>query len=321
MLQYRYVINRLFYLIPVLIIMSIIVFASLHLMPGDAADLMLGQQATAEEKATLYKKLGLDRPLIYQYLSWAADVIRGDFGNSLVTNQSVLATILERLPASMLLGSAAGLISITIGLLMGIIAAVNRGTLKDLVVLISALMGVSVPIFWLGVFLIMIFSLRLSIFPSIGHVSLLENFGEGLRHLALPAITLGANMAGAMTRVTRSEMIEQLSKEYVTTAWAKGLSGKVVVCKHALRNALIPVVTLTGIQLGAMMGGTVVVETIFGWPGVGSLLMDAILGRDFVMAQGTVLFIAGIFVLVNLLVDITYTLLDPQIVLGGGERR
>jgi peptide/nickel transport system permease protein len=165
MLHYRYIINRLLYLIPVLILMSIIVFASLHLMPGDAADLMLGQQATPEEKATLYRKLGLDRPLVYQYLSWAGDVIRGDFGNSLVTNQPVLSTILERLPASMLLGSVGALISVTIGLLMGIIASVNRGSLKDLLVLVSALLGVSVPIFWLGVFLIMVFSLRLSLFP------------------------------------------------------------------------------------------------------------------------------------------------------------
>ncbi len=316
MLNYRYLIHRLFYLIPVLFMMSIIVFASLHLMPGDAADLMLGQQATAQEKINLYRKLGLDRPLVYQYLNWAGGVLKGDFGNSLVTSQPVLPTILERLPASMLLGSAAALLSMIIGVAVGILAAVNRGSLKDLFALILALLGVSVPIFWLGVLLIMIFSLRLNLFPSIGHVSLFTDIGEGLRHLALPALTLGTNMAGSMARVTRSEMIEQLNKEYVTTAWAKGLPDKIVICKHALRNALIPVVTLTGIQLGAMMGGTVVVETIFGWPGVGSLLMDAILGRDFVLAQGTVLFIAGIFVVVNLMVDITYTLLDPQISLG-----
>ena len=180
-------------------------------------------------------------------------------------------------------------------------------------VLILSLLGVSVPIFWLGIILVLFFSIQLPLFPSIGYVDLSKDFFKGLHHLVLPSITLAANMAGAVTRLTRTEMIEQLSKDYVTTAWAKGLPRRSILYKHALKNALIPVVTLTGLQLGAQIGGALVVETIFGWPGVGNLLMYSILARDYVMAQGIILFLAFTFTLVNLLVDISYTFLNPQI--------
>jgi peptide/nickel transport system permease protein len=311
-----YILRRLAYLIPVLFFMSIIIFSFLHLIPGDPVDFMLGETATGEQRVTLRAELGLDRPVLFQYLSWIKKLLEGDLGKSIITGQPVLTTILERLPASILLATTAALLSSFIALFLGIIAGTNRGSFKDITVLVLALLWVSIPIFWLGILMILAFSIHLQIFPSIGYVSINSDFFKGLRYLFLPAITLGAQMTGSLTRVTRSEIIEQLSKEYVTTAWAKGLSRWVVFYKHALKNALIPVITLSGLQLGTMIGGSLVVETIFAWPGIGSQLMYSIFARDYIVVQGIILFLAGIFVLLNLLVDIVYTFLNPQIHLG-----
>ena len=313
----RYILHRLISLLPVLFFMSIITFSFLHLLPGDPVDLMLGETATGEQRATLFVELGLDRPLYIQYLSWIGNILRGDLGNSVITRKPVLDTILEKLPASLLLASTASFLALLAALVLGTLAAAHRGMLKDLSVLVLSLLGVSIPIFWLGIILVLFFSIQIPLFPSIGYVDLSKDFLKGLHHLVLPSITLAANMAGAVTRLTRTEMIEQLSKDYVTTAWAKGLPRRSVLYKHALKNALIPVVTLTGLQLGYQIGGALVVETIFGWPGVGSLLMYSILARDYVMAQGIILFLAFTFTLVNLLVDISYTFLNPQIRLSG----
>jgi peptide/nickel transport system permease protein len=312
----RYILHRVIYLLPVLFFMSIIIFSFLHLIPGDPVDFMLGETGTGEQRVTLRSELGLDRPILVQYLTWAEKMLKGDLGTSIITRQPVLSTILEKLPASLLLASTSACLSFLMALLLGTIAGANRGSFKDLSVLVVALLWVSVPIFWLGILLILAFSIYFPLFPSIGYTNIFHDFWGGLHHLFLPAVTLGAQMTGAVTRVTRSEMIEQLSKDYVTTAWAKGLARRAIFYRHALKNALIPVVTLTGLQLGSMIGGSLVVETIFAWPGVGSLLMYSIFARDYVMVQGTILFIAGIFVLINLLVDISYTFLNPQISLG-----
>jgi peptide/nickel transport system permease protein len=296
--------------------MSIIVFSFVHLIPGDPMDFMLGETATGEQRANLYLEMGLDRPILFQYLVWAGKVLKGDLGKSIITRQPVLSTIFEKLPASILLASTAALVSFCIAIFLGTIASTNRDSFKDLFVLILGLLGISIPVFWLAIILILIFSLYIPLFPSIGYVNIFDDFFKGLQHLFLPAVSMGAYMAGSVMRVTRSEMIEQLSKDYVTTAWAKGLSRRAVFYKHALKNALIPVVTLTGLQLGYMIGTAVVLETIFAWPGVGSLLMRSIFARDYPMIQGTILFIAIIFVIINLLVDISYTFLNPQIRLG-----
>jgi ABC-type dipeptide/oligopeptide/nickel transport system permease component len=307
------------YLIPVLFFVSVVVFSFMHLIPGDPVDYMLGFESTPETRAALRSELGLDKNIVIQYLSWSGKLLKGDFSKSVVSRKPVLSTILEKLPASILLSIAATLISVWIALFAGTIAGSRRGSPIDFLVLILALLWVSIPSFWLGILLIMIFSLVFPIFPSIGYVNLFTDFVRSLHHLILPAFTLGATMAGAVTRMTRSEIIEQLSKDFVTTAWAKGLSRRVVIYKHVLKNALVPVVTFTGLQLGTLLGGTVVVEEIFAWPGIGRLVVQSIHARDYPMVQGIVLFIAVIFILVNLFVDISYAFLNPQIRLGSKD--
>ena len=314
----RYIINRILYLIPVLFFMSVIVFLFIHLIPGDPVDYILGLQSTPEARAALRKELGLDRNIVVQYIAWASKIIVGDFGKSVVSNKPVLESILEKFPATIMLTIAATLISLAIAIFAGVFAAVNKGTWKDMGVLLLSMLWVSIPSFWLGIMLILLFSLEFPLFPSIGYESIFVDFGKSMHHLALPSVTLGAVLAGAITRMTRSEMIDQLGKDYITTAWAKGLSKGEVVYRHALRNSLITVVTFTGLQLGTLLGGTVVVEQIFAWPGLGRLVIQSIFARDYPMVQGIVLFLSAIFVFVNLLVDISYTFLNPQIKL---ERR
>lgn len=312
----RYILNRIAYLIPVLLFMSIIVFFLLHLIPGDPVDFILGMDAPEDVKVALRTELGLDRNLVIQYLIWIGKVIRGDLGLSVITQQPVLKTIIEKLPATAILAVSATSISFTIALFLGTVAGANRGSLKDMMVLIVALLWVSIPTFWLGIMLIIVFSIHIPIFPAFGYVSPLHSFTGSLSHLFLPAITLGAVMAGGIARLSRSEMIEELSKDYITTAWAKGLSRPVVIYKHALKNSMIPVVTFTAVQLGSLLGGAIVTEQVFAWPGVGRLAVQAILARDYPVVQGIVLVVAVIFVLTNLLVDISYTLLNPQIRYG-----
>jgi ABC-type dipeptide/oligopeptide/nickel transport system permease component len=261
----------------------------------------------------LTEELGLNRNILVQYLSWIGKILRGDFGKSIISQKPVLPSILLKLPATITLALSATVVAFFVALVVGTVAGASRGSFKDLSVLTMALLWVSIPSFWLGIMLILTFCIYVPIFPSIGYVNVFSDFTGGLRHLVLPAITLGTVMAGGVARMTRSEMIEQLSKDYVTTARAKGLSRRIVIYKHALKNALIPVFTVTGVQLGHLLGGAVVTEQIFAWPGVGRLAVAAIFGRDYPMVQGIVLFVALIFVGVNLLVDISYTILNPQI--------
>ncbi len=312
----RYIFSRIIYLIPVMFFMSVVVFLFIHLIPGDPVDTILGLEATPESRAELRSELGLDRNIASQYLIWAKKMITGDFGRSLVSERPVLDTILEKFPATILLALAATLISLLIAIPVGAIAAANKGSWKDLGMLGMSLLWVSIPSFWLGIMLILVFSVKVPLFPAIGYEPMFVDFLAAMHHLALPAITLGCTLAGAVARMTRSEMIEQLSKDYIITAWAKGMSRKVIIYRHALRNSLITVVTFTGLQLGTLLGGTVVVEQIFAWPGLGRLVIQSIFARDYPMVQGVVLFLAFTFVFVNLLVDISYTLLNPQIRMG-----
>jgi ABC-type dipeptide/oligopeptide/nickel transport system permease component len=311
--MFKYIAQRLIALIPVLFIISVVVFMFIHLIPGDAVDYILGVESTPEARVALRAELGLDRNIVVQYLSWGKKIIVGDFGKSVINQKPVLGIILEKFPATILLAFSAILIAVLIAITAGTIAAANRESWKDLSVLLFSLVGVSIPSFCLGILLILFFSIQFPIFPSIGYESPLVDFWKSMHFLCLPAITLGAVLAGSITRMTRSEMVEQLSKDYITTASAKGMSRAVVVYKHALRNSLLTVVTFTGLELGSLLGGTVVVESIFAWPGIGRLVINSIFSRDYPMVQGIVLFMAFNFVLLNLLVDISYTFLNPQI--------
>jgi ABC-type dipeptide/oligopeptide/nickel transport system permease component len=315
----KYILNRIIYLLPVLFIMSVVVFSFIHLIPGDPVDAILGLNASDEARAEVRKSLGLDRNIVVQYLSWIGGVVSGDFGESVVTGEPVLKLILEKLPATLLLAVASILVSVFIAIFAGTIAAERKGTWTDMGILILALAGISVPVFWIGILAVLVFAVTWPIFPAIGYVSPLEDPIAALRHLTLPALCMGAALAGAIARMTRSEMIEQLGKDYIVTARAKGLSPGEVTYRHALRNSLITVVTFTGLEFGTLLGGAIIVETIFAWPGLGRTVIQAIFSRDYPMVQGIVLFLAFFFVFVNLLVDISYTFLNPQIRLDNGK--
>lgn len=317
----RYILNRITYLIPTVILVSMIVFSLMHLIPGDPADAMLGREASEEQKAALRAELGLDQSVPLQYLGWVWGLLRGDFGTSMVYKKPVLELILQKLPPTFLLAVSSVLLSSLIGLVIGTIAGSRQGSVVDISALTAALFWVSIPTFWLGILMVLVFSIYIPIFPSMGYASITENFLECLRFQALPTLTLSAVMLGGVTRVCRSEMIEQLNREYVVTAWAKGMPRRRIVYRHALKNAFIPLMTYIGLQLGYLMGGAVVVESIFSWPGVGRLMMNAIFQRDYPMVQGIVLILAFIFIFVNLLVDIGYSFFNPQIRLGGDRER
>jgi peptide/nickel transport system permease protein len=315
----KYIISRIINLIPVLFFMSIIVFLMMHLIPGDPVVAMLGIEATEAEIEMTRAELGFDKPIVIQYFVWISKVIRGDFGESVITGYPVLNSIIERFPATLLLASAAIILSLLIAILLGTFAAANKGSFKDISVLILSMLGVSIPSFALGVILVQIFSIEFSVLPAIGYEPFFKNFPGSLRYLILPSLTLGAINAAAITRMTRAEMIEQLSKDYIITAKAKGLSRLTVIYKHAFRNSLITVVTYSGIQLGSLLGGTIIVEAIFTWPGIGFYVWEAIQAKDYPIVQGIVLLVSFSFVLINLLVDISYFYLNPQIRLKRSE--
>jgi len=315
----RYIASRIVQLIPVLAIMSVLVFLFIHLIPGDPVDAILGNEATEEAKTELRHRLGLDRPFVVQYFIWAGRVLTGDFGTSIVNGGPVLDTILQKAGVTIFLALGSVLVAVSIAMLGGTIAAARKGTWADMTVLALALVGVSIPSFWLAIMLMMQFAVSWQILPAIGYVPPTESFGEFVQHLALPVLTLGAIMAGALSRLTRSEMIDQLNQDYIRTARAKGLSHGAIVYKHALRNALIPVVTFAGLELGTVLGSAIVIERIFSLPGLGQLVVESIFLRDYPMIQGAILFLAAVFVFINLIVDISYTFLDPEIRLGSGD--
>lgn len=309
-----YLVRRSLTLLPILLLMSIIVFALIRMVPGDPIDVMYGSEGMDEaRRAALAKELGLDQPIFVQYIKWLWRAVRGDLGNSYRAGMPVLQLIAQRFPATLLLSFAALFLSLLIALPLGLIAAVKRNTGADLAAMIFAILGISMPNFWSGILLVLVFAIWLGWLPSIGYVSPFKDFFTSLRHLLLPAITLGWSLAGTTTRLARSSLLEELGKDYIRTARGKGLQERAVLLTHALRNALIPTVTMVGLQLGFLIGGTVVVETVFAWPGVGLLVVDSIFARDYPVVQGIVLVIAVLVVLINLLVDVIYTILDPRI--------
>ena len=305
--------RRLLATIPLLFLVSLVVFALVHALPGDPAVLFLGEEADPETLARFRVRLGLDRPLVAQYATWLARALRGDLGRSLRTNQPVAEAILERLPVTLELLAAALSVSLAIAIPMGVVSAVKRNSGLDLVSTLFALVGFAMPGFWLGIILIYVFALLLRWLPPSGWVPLPASVPQNLLSLVLPAFTLGTALAALVTRQLRSGMLEVLRQDYVRTAQAKGLSERQVVGKHALKNALISVVTVVGLQLGGLLGNTIITETLFALPGVGRLMIDAIFSRDFFVVQGVILFLAVGYVLSNLLVDVLYSYLDPRI--------
>ena len=306
-----YIIKRILLMILIIIAASIAVFSIMHLVPGDAADIIArqryGPEATDNTIDIIRQELGLDRPLHIQFFEWSGRLVQGDLGISYTSGKPVLDEITKRLPATMQLTLASMFISLVIAIPLGMASAIKHHTIIDDMSMFGALLGVSIPNFWLGLILIMFFSVNLGWLPVYGHGSFF--------HLILPSITLGTGLAAMTTRMMRSNMLEELEKDYIRTAEGKGL-GRLGISRHAAKNALIPVVTIIGLQLGGLVEGAVVVEVVFAWPGIGSLLVDSIFARDFPVLQGCILFIAAIYAGVNLIVDISYAFLDPGIQYG-----
>lgn len=301
----RYLIRRLLLTIPVMLGVATLVFALIHLVPGDPAQAMLGETAPQADVLKLRHSLGLDQPLLTQYGTFMLGLARGDLGTSFRYNAPVTAQIREKFPNTATLAVAAMCFAIIFAIPLGILAAVFRGTFIDHAAMTVALAGISMPNFWLGPLLAIMFAVRLGWLPVSGT--------GGLSHLILPAVTLGAALSAILARMTRASLLEELRELYVLAARARGLSGMRAVVKHAFRNSLIPIVTIIGLQFGAVLTGTIITETIFAWPGLGRLLIQAISFRDYPLVQGCILFISVTYVAMNLLTDLAYGFLDPRI--------
>jgi peptide/nickel transport system permease protein len=311
----RYILRRLVLMIPVALLVTIGVFALARISPVDPVLVFAGEERDPAMLEAIRHELGLDQPLPVQYVAWLSHAVQGDLGRSFQNRQRVTDAILERLPATIQLGVAALIISITLALVIGILSAVKRNSVVDLLSSSITLMGVSFPSFFLGIVLILLFSYVIPgrLFPPGGYIPLTQDFGEGMRRLVLPAVTLATASLALNLRQVRSSLLEVFGQEYVRTARAKGLRENAVIIRHALKNALIPVVTLVGIQIGAIIEGAVITETIFSWPGVGRLIVQAIPSHDYPVVQGVVLVSALSFMLSTLLVDVLYAWVDPRI--------
>lgn len=309
--MFRYVTGRLLGLLPVLLGVTVLVFVMLRIAPGDPLIALLGEDSRGISREALdemREQLGLTANPVSQYFSFLGGAIQGDLGTSVRTKQPVVREIATRLPATLLLAGSGIFISLTIGLTLGVLAAVYRRTIVDYLAIVVALAGVSIPVFWSGLMLMLFFALQLGWLPASG-------FGTW-RHLVLPAVAIGFASSAIIARVTRSSMIEVLRADYVRTARAKGVGETRINLRHALRNAMLPIVTVIGLQFGGLLGGSVLTETVFAWPGIGRLVVDSIRAQDAPLVQGTVLFIAVVFIVINLLVDVSYALLNPRIRYG-----
>lgn len=309
----RITLIRLVTVIPVLLGISVISFLVIRSIPGDVISSIMGQDfGDPEIEAEMRRYFGLDVPPHEQFIRWFGDLLRGDLGTSMRTGQPVLDEIMQRLPSTLLLAVSALLVAVLLSVPFGILSATRRNGVLDAVARVVSLIGLSVPNFWLGILLVYIFSVSLGWLPSQG-ANEEEGLLANLKYLILPAVTLGASLAAVNMRMTRSSMLEVLNQDYVRTARAKGLAERVVLGRHALRNSLIPVVTVLGIELGALLGGTVIIEQVFAWPGLGTMVIRGISQRDYPVVQGTLLFLAFFYVVVNFLVDLIYTYLDPRL--------
>jgi len=331
----HYIIKRLLNLLPVLLGITLLVFLFLHLIPGDPATVLLGERATPEQVETLRKQLGLNQPLPLQYLTFINNLFHLDFGTSIISGIPIIDEIKTRFPATFELSLAAMIVAVILGIPAGILAAVYKNRPADNLTMIGSLLGVSMPVYWLGLLLIYLFAITLNWFPPSGRISIeagltfqpitgfyildallkldVNLLKDVLSHLILPALTLGTIPLAILARMTRSSLLEVLSQDYIRTARAKGIPEHWVIIRHGLKNALLPVVTIIGLQFGTLLGGAILTETIFSWPGIGSWIYEGILARDYPVVQGGVVVVSVIFVLVNLVVDISYALFDPRI--------
>jgi peptide/nickel transport system permease protein len=301
----HYIKRRILTFIPVLIGVITIVFFLIHFIPGDPVILMLGENARPADIEELRHQLGLDMPILTQYFNFWKGIFRADLGTSIYHREKVLGLVVQRIPATALLGFSALLVSLIISLPLGIISALNQRKALDYFILFVSILGISMPVFWLGPLLIIVFSVKLKLLPVIGLSS--------WKHLILPSFTLGFGLAALTTRMIRASMIEVFSQDYIRTAYAKGLSKGKVIYRHALKNTLIPVITILGLQLGALLGGTIITEVVFSYPGIGRLLIFSILRRDYPMVQCAILIIAVLYLVINLLVDLIYAYVDPRV--------
>jgi peptide/nickel transport system permease protein len=309
----KYIAKRLWSLIPVMFVVATLVFFLVHLTPGDPASVILGPDAPQEAIAELRARLGLDKPLPVQFVRWFGRVLQGDLGESIFLRRPVTQAIAERLEPTLLLAGLATLFAVIIGIPAGVLAAVYRNTWLDRLFMSVAVFGVSMPNFWLALNLIFLFALTLALLPVSGYVPLGDDPLMTLRFMLLPAFSLGFPQSALIARMTRGSMLDVLSQDYVKTARAKGVSERLVIYKHALKNTMITVITVIGIVLAITLSGSVVIETVFGLPGVGRLIINSVLRRDYPVIQGTVLFIAASYVLVNLIIDVLYVYIDPRI--------
>lgn len=308
-----YIARRLLFMLPVALLVSFVTFMLIHLVPGDPARVLLGEEATPQTVAALRQQLGLDRPLGVQYVLWLWQAMHGNLGESIQLQQPVIQAIIQRLPVTVELGVASLIFSIALAVPLGVVAATNRNGRLDWLVNVTSLMGTAIPSFVLGLLLILVFAVFFRIFPPGGYVPLSEDPLANLRDLVLPTIALGTGAVAVNLRQVRTSMLEVLNEDYVRTAWAKGLRPRQVNYRHALRNALMPLLTIVGLQAGAILAGTFVIETIFLWPGIGSLTIQSIFSKDYPVVQGVVLLAALSYMAVNLLVDIGYRVLDPRV--------
>ncbi|MDI6771354.1 MAG: ABC transporter permease [bacterium] len=308
-----FVVRRLLAVAPTVLVVATVAFFALQVVPGDIAEIMLGVDARREDLAQLRHELGLDRPLGLRYLEWLGHMARGDFGMSISYREPVMRLILARLPVTTSVAGGAMLLAIVVALPLGVIAARRPWSVVDLAVLAGSQAGLAVPAFWMGILLILGLAAALPIFPLQGYVAFGSNPIEWGRHLFLPALALGTERAAALVRLSRAATLDELHRDYVRTARSKGLVETYVVRRHVLRNALIPVLTVAGLQLGYLMGGAIVIEQVFGLPGLGRLLLHGIYSRDLLVVQGVVITIAIMFALLNLLVDLLYAVVDPRI--------
>jgi peptide/nickel transport system permease protein len=308
-----YLFKRVVAILPVLLVVSILTFLMIHMLPGDPAVAILGRYADQAQLEALRNEMGLYDSLPIQYVNWMEKVFAGDMGRSLITKQPVAEAIQQRIPHTLTLSFSSLLIAMLIAIPIGIIAAAKQNQLEDRVVMLFALIGVSVPSFWAGIMLIMLFSVFLGWLPAAGYVSIWENFSVGLQYLILPSLSLGFFLAASSARMQRSSMLETLRQDYMRVARAKGLSKSKTIIKHGFKNALIPVITVIGMDFGWLLGGTAVIETVFGIPGIGRLIVYSITNRDYPVIQGAILYVAVIYMMVNLLVDVLILYIDPRI--------
>ena len=308
-----YLLRRLVSLLSILVVVGLVVFFLVRLVPGDPTSALLGENATAEQIGALRTRLGLDRSLLAQFGAWMESVARGDLGTSIYMRIPVVTAVIQRIEPTGMLALAATLVAVLLGVSLGVIAAIRHNTAVDYAVMVIAMLGLSLPTFWLGLLMIMLFAVTLQWLPAAGYVSILQEPAASLSYLLMPALALGFSQAAIIARMTRASVLDTLGEDYVRTAHSKGLAAARVVIGHALRNAILPIVTVIGLSIATLAGGVVVTETVFNIPGAGRLVIGSVLRRDYPVIQGTLLVVAAIYVLINFIVDMLYILVDPRV--------